>query len=389
MHPSDVPVVILAGGEGRRLAPLTNTRPKPMVPVANRPILEHVLEAVIDAGIEEVVFVVGYRQERIRTHFGDGDDWGVDITYVNQPTQLGTGHAILQAESAVDGPFMVMNGDRIVEGSIVEAVLEAAGEHPTVATTQVKHPSTFGVVDLDGDRITHIEEKPLEPAPTATINAGAYWFEPSIFDEIRDTDTVDGELTITATLDRLVDDGTVRAVNYADRWLDVTYLWDLPVVNASLVEDRPVAVDPTATVEAATVADDVSIAENVRVGPNATVNGGSAIGAHARIGPNAVVENAVILPDATVEAGAVIRDAIVGANATVGANVTVAGEDATVIVDGQLFEGVDLGGVIGDNAFVGGGAVLDPGAVIGNDATVQAGAFLHGRVREGETVNRG
>ena len=101
---SDTPVtaVVLAAGEGRRLEPLTNRRPKPMVPVANRPLLEHVVEAVAAAGINRIALVVGYRQERIRNHFGDGDDWGVTIEYVEQSTQLGTGHAVLQAEPVVD-----------------------------------------------------------------------------------------------------------------------------------------------------------------------------------------------------------------------------------------------------------------------------------------------
>jgi Nucleoside-diphosphate-sugar pyrophosphorylase involved in lipopolysaccharide biosynthesis/translation initiation factor 2B, gamma/epsilon subunits (eIF-2Bgamma/eIF-2Bepsilon) len=105
MSDNSVTAVILAAGEGRRLEPLTNRRPKPMVPVANRPLLEHVVEAVAAAGIDRIALVVGYRQERIRNHFGDGDDWGVTIEYVEQSTQLGTGHAVLQAESVVDRPL--------------------------------------------------------------------------------------------------------------------------------------------------------------------------------------------------------------------------------------------------------------------------------------------
>ena len=119
MHDTSETAVILAAGAGRRLEPLTNRRPKPMVPVANRPLLEHVIETVAAAGIDRIVLVVGYKQERIRNHFGDGDEWDVTIEYVEQSTQLGTGHAVLQAESIVDDPFIVLNGDRIVD---VEAV---------------------------------------------------------------------------------------------------------------------------------------------------------------------------------------------------------------------------------------------------------------------------
>ena len=104
--------VILAAGEGRRLDPLTNRRPKPMVPVRNQPLLEYVIEAVSAAGIDEIVLVVGYKRDRIQQHFGDGDDWGVTIEYVVQEKQLGTGHAVLQAEAVIDGDFLVLNGDR-------------------------------------------------------------------------------------------------------------------------------------------------------------------------------------------------------------------------------------------------------------------------------------
>jgi len=104
-----------------------------MVPVANRPLLEHVVAvAAAAAGINRIALVVGYRQERIRNHFGDGDDWGVTIEYVEQSTQLGTGHAVLQAEPVVDGPFVVLNGDRIVDAAVVSRVRDLArdGDHP-------------------------------------------------------------------------------------------------------------------------------------------------------------------------------------------------------------------------------------------------------------------
>jgi len=162
MSDNSVTAVILAAGEGRRLEPLTNRRPKPMVPVANRPLLEHVVEAVAAAGIDRIALVVGYRQERIRNHFGDGDDWGVTIEYVEQSTQLGTGHAVLQAESVVDGPFVVLNGDRIVDAAVVSQVRDLArdGDHPAMAVTTAEHPREYGVVTLDGDRVTGIDEKP-------------------------------------------------------------------------------------------------------------------------------------------------------------------------------------------------------------------------------------
>ncbi|MFC6772132.1 sugar phosphate nucleotidyltransferase, partial [Halorubrum pallidum] len=246
---SDEPVtaVILAAGEGQRLEPLTNRRPKPMVPVANRPLLEHVVEAVAAAGVDRIVLVVGYRQERIRNHFGDGDDWDVTIEYVEQPTQLGTGHAVLQAEPVVDGPFVVLNGDRIVDPAIVSRVRDLArdDESPAMAVTTAEHPREYGVVHLDGDRVTEIEEKPEGTVETNLINAGVYAFSPIVFDAIRETHAT-GELAITTTLTERATTEGLTAVRYDGRWLDVSNLWDLLTVNAALIgeSERTATSDP-------------------------------------------------------------------------------------------------------------------------------------------------
>ncbi len=386
MNSDAVTAVVLAAGEGKRLAPLTNTRPKPMVPVANKPILEHVLEALVAADVDEVVFVVGYQQERIRNHFGDGDDWSVDITYVEQSPQLGTGHAIEQVEDVVDDPFLVLNGDRIVEPSLIREVRDAmgAGGH-VVSVTRVSHPTTLGVVTVRNNVLESIAEKPLDPAPTELINAGVYGFQPSIFDAIRDTDLEDGELAITKTLDELADEQDIPAIRYEGKWLDVTYLWDLPVVNAVQLGSST----SDAAFERTTIGEAVAVGDNVHVGPGATVRGGVAIGEHSRLGPSVTLENVVVLPDATIEAGAVLRDAIVGANAHVGPNVTIEGGPADVVVDDTVHREVDLGGVIGDNAEIGGGTILAPGAIVGNDTMVESGSVLEGRIDPDATVRRG
>ena len=383
--------VILAAGEGRRLAPLTNRRPKPMVPVANRPLLSHVVEAVAAAGIDRIVLVVGYRQERIRNHFGDGDDWGVTIEYVEQPTQLGTGHAVLQAEPVVDGPFVVLNGDRVVDADVVAAVRGRLreGDRPAMAVTAAERPREYGVVALDGDRVTGIEEKPDRPVDTNRINAGVYGFSPDVFDAIRETHTP-GELAITATLDDLAATETLSAVRYDGRWLDVSNLWDLLTVNAALIGDSGASdADGPTFGDSVTVADDAALAGNVRVGPNVTIGGSTAVGSNATVEAGAVVENAVIFPDAVIGAGAVVRDAIVAGNARIGPNATVAGGPATVVVGDAVHRGVELGGVVGDNATVGSGATLADGAVVGDDVTADAGVVIDGRIESGAVVRRG
>ncbi|AGN00921.1 nucleotidyl transferase [Salinarchaeum sp. Harcht-Bsk1] len=383
--------VILAAGEGRRLEPLTNRRPKPMLPIVDQPLLEYVLEAVVDAGIEHVVFVVGYERDRIQTHFGDGDDWDVEISYALQETQLGTGHAVVQAESLVDGPFLVLNGDRIIDTETVQSVrsaLQSGDDGPAMAVTRSATPSEYGVVNVQGDRVVDLVEKPREPA-SDLINAGVYGFTQAVFEAIRGTPTDDdGEQSITATIDRLLADGTVRAVRNDGLWLDVSHLWDLPSVTGRML-DRDGGAVAGSVAESATVADATHLASGSRVGANATIGRGTTLADNASVGANAVVERSVVFPDATVGPGAVLRDCIVGANATIGANATVPGGEATVIVEGTVHEDVRLGGVIGDNASIGGGAVLDPGAILYDDAEVAPGASASGTVGEGTVIRRG
>jgi len=389
--------VILAAGEGRRLEPLTNRRPKPMIPVANRPLLEYVVESVADAGLEEVVLVVGYRRERIQTYFGDGDDWGVDIEYAVQENQLGTGHAILQAEPHVDEQFLVLNGDGIIEGRLVEELVAASrgtgpGTDAVMAVTRTDQPSGYGVVQLEGDRVASVTEKPrAEESPSDIVNAGAYAFHPCIFDAIRDTPFDEhGEQVVTATIGRLIDDDRVRALRYDGRWVDVSHLWDVVRVTADVLDAAGTGIRATASVDpAASVADPVDIGANSRVNPNATVGRGSAVGPNVTVGAGAVLSNAVVLADATVGPGAVLRDCVIGENARVGANVTVSGGPADVVVEGTVHEGIELGAVIGDNADVGGGVVVDPGSVVGDDVTVQGGATITGRIDPGVEVRRG
>ncbi len=388
MNDEKTSAVVLAAGEGRRLEPLTNRRPKPMVPVANRPILEYVVSAIADAGVERIVLVVGYQQERIRNYFGDGDDWGIDIQYVVQEKQLGTAHAILQAESAVTGSFLVLNGDRLVDASLVEQVRREIGadDGPVMAVTRSDRASDYGVVSIEDGRVVEIDEKPRAPVTSEVINAGVYGFDESVFDAIRETPTEGGELAITATLERIADERSIRAVRYRGVWQDVSHLWDLLDVNAAVIDEVE---EGESTLRHDSVASDTAIGSDVTLGRNATIGGGTAIGDNVTIEANAVVSNAVVFSDAVIEAGAVVRDAVVAENARVGANATVAGGSTTVVVEGEVHDDVTLGGVVGDNAAVGSGVTFAPGTVIGDGATVDHGATVDGRIEPDAIVRRG
>ena len=382
--------VVLAAGEGTRLRPLTRTRPKPMLPIGNQPLLEHVLEAAREAGIDEFVFVVGYKRERIQNHFGDGDDWNVDIEYAVQETQLGTGHALLQVERYVDGEFLALNGDRIIEPNAISAVIAEREDttRPVMAVTRHHTPENYGVVELDGRTVRSIEEKPpVHTIRTDYINAGVYGLSQVIFDDLRAADP-DGELAITTVLDEHRD--ALRAIPFDGLWLDVSYHWDILSVNSRMLDRVDPERNETAMVhERATAVDGTALGADVRVQPGGTVLPGTALGDNVEVGSNAVVSNAVVLPDATIGDSAVVRDCVVGENATVGPNATVEGGEADVRIGSTVHEGVRLGAVVGDNAEVGGGVVLSPGTVLGNHTRVEAGSIVSGRIENGAVVRRG
>jgi len=388
--------VVLAAGEGKRLEPLTNVRPKPMIPLANKPLLEHVLDAVKEAGIDEVVLVVGYKRDRIQSYFGDGDDWDLDIEYVVQEKQLGTGDAVLEAASVVDEDFLVLNGDRIIEGSIIERVVEErvrADDSPAVmAVTHVDEPGLYGAVELDDENhVTSIIEKP-DPHEVRTdlINAGVYAFGPEIFDAIEATSSM-GELALTDVLAEHLDEMPIRAIPYGKRWLDVSRPWDLVSVNSKLVGSVEEEEDGgTAWVdESAVVSEDAVLGDDTRVYGNASILRGSAIGDNVSIGPNATVQNSIVMSDATIEAGAVVQDAVLGENVTVGPNTTIPGGAAAVVLKDAVYRGVTFGGIVGDNAQLESAVTVVPGTFVGNGSTVGHGARVDGWFEPETTITRG
>jgi NDP-sugar pyrophosphorylase family protein len=216
--------VVLAAGEGTRLRPLTRNRPKPMLPAADRPILEYVFDALVEAGMDRLVCVVGYKHDRVQDHFGPTYR-DRPIEYVRQHKQLGSGHALLQARSAVDGPALVVNGDRLVEVGMVERVVDTfERDDPAAALAVLQHPDAqqYGAVVLQNDEIVEIIEKPTTD-DYRLINAGIYAFGADIFDAIADTPRSAGELALTDTISRLVDEERVQGVHCEGMWVDATY----------------------------------------------------------------------------------------------------------------------------------------------------------------------
>ncbi|WP_436935203.1 bifunctional sugar-1-phosphate nucleotidylyltransferase/acetyltransferase [Halovenus marina] len=391
--------VVLAAGEGTRLRPLTRNRPKPMLPAANSPILEHVLDALVEAGIERLVLVVGYQHKRVQEHFGPSYR-GRPITYVHQEKQLGTGHALLQARHAVDGSVLVANGDHLIEANSVEAVIDLfEAETPSAAMAVIERDDAekYGAVRLDGSTIETLVEKP-DSDGFRLINAGIYAFDETIFEAIEETPRQAGELALTETLARIVADGRARGVRVDGLWVDATYPWDLLEVASSVLEagrvEEPERETGAWVAETARVHDDatlmppVVIGADCEVGPGAVIGPTVALGENSTVEANATIERGVIETDNRVGHGATIVDAVFGQRVRVGADVTIPGGPGTVRVGNEVFERQRLGAVLADGVTVGGAATFEPGALVGPDAEIGASTHVRGQISEGAEVVR-
>jgi len=391
--------VVLAAGEGTRLRPLTRNRPKPMLPAATRPILEHVLDALVDAGMERLVLVVGYRHKRVQEYFGP-DYRTVPVEYVEQSKQLGSGHALLQAHDAVTGPALVVNGDHIVEASAVREVANAFAATDAGATIGVierEDPRGYGAVTLADGSLAGITENPGTDA-YRLINAGIYAFDGTIFERIEATPRTDGELALTDTLARLVDHQRVGAVRVSGLWVDATYPWDLLAVTRSVLNHGRVAMPRTgdgvwvaesAHVDGtAVLRPPVAVAADAEIGPGTVLGPAVAVGRNATVGANATVERSLLDGDSRVGHGATLVDAVCGESVTVGVDVSVPGGPADIQVEDRVFADQRLGAVLADRVTVGGGATLVPGTLVGPGATVETGVTVDGHVPEDGRVVR-
>ncbi|HKJ58557.1 MAG TPA: sugar phosphate nucleotidyltransferase [Halobacteriales archaeon] len=392
--------VVLAAGEGTRLRPLTRHRPKPMLPAANRPILEYVFDALIDAGIERITVVVGYKHDRVQNHFGS-DYRDVPIGYVHQQKQLGSGHALLQASEAVDDPFIVVNGDQIADPRMVAAVMEAAQEGDAVARLAVierEEVGSYGAVTLEGDRVVDFIEKP-QAGTYHLLNAGVYAFDGRIFDVLDETPRREGDLDLPDAIGSIMAaDEPIGAVRTRGIWIDATYPWDLLAVARDLLAAGWIDVDEagegTWIADSARIHDSAVVQSPVVVGPDAVVGPGAVVGPHTAlgrnvtVGANAVVQSSVVDEDTRVDAGATLVDCVTGQGVRVGAGTVVPGGSADVTVAGTVHEDQRLGAVLADRVRLGGGASVAPGSLVGPNAEVDAGGYVRGTVKADARVMR-
>jgi len=390
--------VVLAAGEGTRLRPLTRNRPKPMLPAGNRPILEHVFDSLVEAGVEELVVVVGYKRDRVQNHFGPTYR-DVPVTYVTQDKQLGSGHALLQAREAVDGSVLVLNGDRLIDAGTVTAVADSFAEtgDPSLAVVERRETSRYGAVEVHGDEIAKLVEKPRD-GDYRLINGGVYAFSADIFTAIEETPRQEGELALTDTLERIIDQDRVRGVEVDGMWVDATYPWDLLTVAREVLSRGRVVeaarsdgvwiADSARVHREAVLQGPVVVGQDCEVGPDAVIGPNTALGSNVTVGSNAVVQDSVVDADTRIDPGSTLMDTVTGQDVHLGAGTTVPAGPADVQVGTTIFEEQRLGAVIADRARARGNVSFTPGSLVGPKARLDVGVTVRGNVDEGAEVTR-
>ncbi len=384
--------IVLAAGEGSRLRPLTKHRPKPMLPAATDPILECVFDRLIDAGIEHLTVVVGYRRDTVQSHFGPSYR-DVPIDYVFQESQLGSGHALQIATSAVDETTLVVNGDQLVATEIITETIETHDSESAATLGVIPHSdvSNYGgvIVDPDGT-ITDLVECPTD-SRHYRLNAGVYVFEPETIEEIVALEPVAGELSLVDGLKRLLERGeTITAAAANGMWIDATYPWDLLEVAETLLETETLegSVSPTAQVhESATIADQAIVGPDCVVGPGAVVGPNVCLRENVTVGANATISRSVVDMDSRLGPNATVLDCVTGRGVHIGPGSTVVGGPGDVHVGRTIHRDERLGAVVADRTRDHGGVTYAPGSVVGANVTIHAGSTIRGSI-ESETEVR-
>jgi glucose-1-phosphate thymidylyltransferase len=315
--------LILSGGAGTRLRPITHTSAKQLVPVANKPVLFYGIEALVDAGVEEIGIIIAPETgDEIREAAGDGSQFGAEITYIVQDKPAGLAHAVLTAEDFIGGsPFVMYLGDNLLRDGLRNLVSTFTEHEPDtlILLTPVDDPQSYGVAELDGEKIVRLIEKPKDP-PSNLALVGVYLFSNLIFDAARSLEpSWRGELEITEAIDKLIDDGrSVRSEVVRGWWKDTGQLADMLEANRLVLEELVTSLD-------------------------GEVDEASKVEGRVVLGPGAKLERSVVRGPAVIGAGAHIEDAYIGPYTSIGDGVHVRRSEVenSIVLSGSVVE--DLG----------------------------------------------
>jgi len=366
--------VILAAGEGMRVRPLTRGRPKALIPVANRPIIGYVIDALVKNGIRDIIVVVGYRKEQVTRYLNQLD---VPVTVVVQDKQLGTAHALRCAQPKITGNFLLLPGDNYIDPGSIARIIDTENamlirEHP--------YPSNFGVVLLHGGNVTQILEKP-EQAPSFMVSTGIFSLTPSFFDYMREND-------ITDAVTLMLEDGKTLHGIVADDWQDAIYPWDLLKMNARLLPLIQPAREGTIS-RNATIIGPVRIGKGSTIGPNTVITGpviigedceiganccimpDTSIGARVRVEPFCMVGNSLVMDDCVIGSHSRIVDSIMSEGSILADHASTCTSASLMEIGDVIIRG-SFGAVLGDEVHAGPFTAFK-NCIVGNNVKIEGG----------------
>lgn len=410
--------VVLAAGKGKRLRPITETRPKPLVPILDKPLMYWLLRSAKSIGIERAVIVASYLREQVINVLSKYiDQLGIDLKFVDQKEELGTAHALLTASNYIDDDALVVYGDLFLEKDALEKVMIKGTKQNKfiVAGTEVRNPQYYGVIVHEGDRVLDIIEKPKEPSFSNLVNTGIYYIPHRLFKFlkfIQPSPRGEYELTDLVRIIRRQGEEVLLTIINGESWIDVGRPWDIIEANKRALQryltNKVIKgdVDPHVTMrgpvyigEGAEVRSNsyivgpVYISENAEIGPSAYLRSYTVIGKGSRAGFSVEVKESVIFENVRASHLSYIGDSVVCENVNLGAGTVIANlrfDNMTikVMIEGKRIDSGrrKLGAFIGAEVKTGINVSIMPGVKIGSRAIIYPGVTVYKDVPSGTIV---
>ena len=398
--------LILAAGKGNRMWPLTENKPKPLLPVAGKSIIEKQIIELKKAGVKEVNILIGYKMNKISEKLGNGNSFGLKINYVVQEEQKGTGHAVNQMKDKISEPFYCLNGDTIINQNNIQRLL-GNKEHMVMMTTEVNDGSNFGAVESKNGYLISIKEKGV--SGKASINAGIYLFNTGIFKALANIKkSIRGEYELTDALESIASD--VKVVEYEGFWKDIGSPWDLLTANEQeiinvdeknegIIEEN-VILNGTARIGKGTILKSgtyiegaVWIGDNCIIGPNAYLRNGTVLCGDNKVGASSEVKNSILMEGAKAPHHNYVGDSILGENCNLGSGTKIANlrldkNEIIVVHKGKKVNTKrrKLGAIIGDDTKTGINASINSGTILGSNVKIGPSAIVSGTYESQSTI---
>lgn len=407
--------VVLAAGEGSRIWPLAESRPKHLLPVGGKAILSHILQALSENGVKDVLLVVGFKNDLIRSSLGDGSHLGVRVEYLDQKGWTGTASALRVAYDAIGKErFLALYGDLLVNSSTIQTVLEKAEDTARVmGVVRIPAPSEYGVVKLEADRIARIVEKPERGLAEEWINTGIYVLDEEVFQAIDKTGVSKRrEYELTSSLQRIIDEGKElkAAIIAREDWMDIGRPWDLldaneralatlqhrvkGAVEQGCVLRGPIWLEENASIKSGSYIEGPAyIGAGSRIGPNARIRPSTSIGENVVVGTSCEVKNSIIMNGTMVPHLSYVGDSIICEGCNLGAGTTTANirfdkEPIQMRIKGRIQNSgrKKIGAIIGDQVQTGINVSIMPGVRIGSNSWVGPGTLVANDIPSGFSV---